>query len=409
MKKRFTFYIYSLMLGGIILGLIIGEYASGVYAQSVSELFTRADQLLKSAELQEAAGLYLQILEEIPEEVDAMVILGSIYSQMGEFEKAEEMLTRVIIITPEYKDAYQILSNVYINQDRIPDAIAVLKQLLERDSQHSGAMVKIVILYHKLGDYRNARSMLKILRNSGRSHSLPPNIERDLYAWRCDLNYIYEDIDILPDGNETTLSLSYCFRKGFTMVGSFQRVNRFEQIDYLSSISAYFSLPEEINWYVNLGYGFNNNFLPDSRLDIQAQTEIIQGTSLILKTNFLSFPDKQSDIYSLGIEHYFSEKFSTWYQYSIGKSEGNFNSFSHQLKANWFEDNLTSTLGIAWGDEISSEAGSETQNVIKNKSYFGSLTYWFKNNMGFKLNLSNESRENSYNKKGIGCGLVYRF
>lgn len=409
MKKRFTFYIYSLMLGGIILGLIMGGYTSGVYAQSVSELFTRADQLLKSAELQEAAGLYLQILEEIPEEVDAMVILGSIYSRMGEFEKAEEMLTRVIIITPEYKDAYQILSNVYINQDRIPDAIAVLKQLLERDSQHSETMVKIVILYHQLGDYNNARSMLKILRDSGRSHSLPPNIERDLYAWRYDLNYIYEDIDLLPDGNETTLSLSYRLRKGFTMVGSFQRVNRFEQIDCSSSVSAYFSLPEEIKWYVNLGYGLNNNFLPDSRLDIQAQTEIIQGTSLIVETNLLSFPDKQTDIYSLGIEHYFSEKFSTWYKYSIGTSEGNFNSFSHQLKANLFEDNLTSTLGIAWGDEISSEAGSETQNVIKSKSCFGSLTYWFKNNMGFKLNLSNESRENSYNKKGIGCGLVYRF
>lgn len=409
MKKRFTFYIYSLMLGGIILGLIMGGYTSGVYAQSVSELFTRADQLLKSAELQEAAGLYLQILEEIPEEVDAMVILGSIYSRMGEFEKAEEMLTRVIALTPEYKDAYQILSNVYINQDRIPDAIAVLKQLLERDSQHSETMLKIVILYHQLGDYSNARSMLKILRDSGRSHSLPPNIERDLYAWRCDLNYIYEDIDLLPDGNETTLSLSYCFRKGFTMVGSFQRVNRFEQIDYLSSISAYFSLPEEINWYVNLGYGFNHNFLPDLRLDIQAQTEIIQGTSLILKTNFLSFPDKQSDIYSLGIEHYFSEKFSTLYQYSIGKSEGNFNSFSQQLKANWFEDNLTSTLGIAWGREISSEAGSETQSIVENKSCFGSITYWFKNNLGIKLNLSYDSRENSYNKKGIGYGLVCRF
>ncbi|TFB09388.1 YaiO family outer membrane beta-barrel protein [Candidatus Atribacteria bacterium MT.SAG.1] len=409
MKKRFTFYIYSLMLGGIILGLIIGGYASGVYAQSVSELFTRANQLLKSAKLQEAAGLYLQILEEIPEEVDAMVLLGSIYSRMGEFEKAEEMLTRVIILTPEYKDAYQILSNVYINQDRIPDAIAVLKQLLERDSQQREAMVKIVILYHQLGDYSNARSMLKILRDSGMSHNLPPNIERDLYAWRCDLNYIYEDIDLLPDGNETTLSLSYCLRKGFTMVGSFQRVNRFEQIDYLSSISAYFSLPEEINWYVNLGYGFNHNFLPDLRLDIQAQTEIIQGTSLILKTNFLSFPDKQSDIYSLGIEHYFSEKFSTLYQYSIGKSEGNFNSFSQQLKANWFEDNLTSTLGIAWGREISSEAGSETQSIVENKSCFGSITYWFKNNLGIKLNLSYDSRENSYNKKGIGYGLVCRF
>ncbi|MEN3190757.1 MAG: hypothetical protein ABDK78_07575 [Atribacterota bacterium] len=61
------------------------------------------------------------------------------------------------------------------------------------------------------------------------------------------------------------------------------------------------------------------------------------------------------------------------------------------------------------GDEIFQRAGSEELSNVKTQKCFGALTYWFKNNMGLKLNLSYESRENSYNKKGTGFGLVYRF
>ncbi|PKP57105.1 hypothetical protein CVT91_11395 [Candidatus Atribacteria bacterium HGW-Atribacteria-1] len=61
------------------------------------------------------------------------------------------------------------------------------------------------------------------------------------------------------------------------------------------------------------------------------------------------------------------------------------------------------------GDEIFQRAGSEELSDVKTQKCFGALIYWFKNNMGLKLNLSYANRRNYYTKRGIGCGLVYKF
>ncbi len=369
----------------------------------------QADSSAKAGEFQEAIDLYLQALKISPEDVDILLHLGNLYLWSGEFEKAEKLLTRVINLTPEYEDAYQSLSNVYLNQDMVQEAIDVLERLIERNSEDVEKIIKVIILYHQLGDYSNARSMLKELQDKGIPYELPLGIQRDLYAWRGDINYTYEKNDLISDWNETVFSIAYCWKKGLTTVGTLQHINRFDSTDLMSSVSAYFSLPEAINWYVNLGWTKDSNFLPDFRMDIQAQTEILPATSLIAGVSSLSFPTELARTYSLGAEHYFSGNFSASYQYFIGKQDSDNTSSSHLLKTNWYKDNLTSTVGFTWGDEIFQVAGSEEPGEAKNQGCFSTLTYWFENNTGFKFNLSYNKRIESYSRIGIGCGLVYKF
>jgi len=384
----------------------IGGHALATNAQDIGALSIQADSLAKMGEFQKAAELYLHILERTPEDVDAMLSLGKMYLWTGKYVKAEERLTSVINLTPEYEDAYPILANVYLNQGRTQDAIDILKQLWERNPNRSDVILRLLHLYHQVGNYREARSIQKMLRDRGETYKLSPNIERDLYAWRGDVHYTYEKIDLIPDWSETILSMAYCWRKGFTAVGTFQRLNRFEKVNLMPSISAYFSLPVKVHWYVNLGYTQNSDFLPDFRADIRAQTQMMRGSSLIAGTSFLSFPTDQFQIYSLGAEQYFSGRFSVSYQYFISEPNA---SFSHLLRANGFGDHLTSTLGYAWGNEIFRVVSSEELGDVKTQTCFGTLTYWFKRDTGIKLNLSYAERIHSYTRRGIGGGLVFKF
>jgi len=410
MKKYFlSFGLIFIILSIVIFFLFINVFASGEEGRTLVNLLKQADSSVKAGEFQEAVDLYLQALEISPDDVDILLHLGNIYLWTGEFERAEKMLTRVINITPEYEDAYQSLSNVYLNQGMIQEAIDVLKRLIKRNPERVEVMVKVITLYHKLGDYTNARSVLRELQEKGIPYELPLGIQRDLYAWRCDIGYTYEKIDLIPDWNETVLSVAYCWKKGLTTVGTLQYMNRFESADLMSSVSAYFSLPEVVNWYVNLGWTKDSDFLPDFRMDIQAQTEIVPGISLIAGVSSLSFPDEQTRTYSLGAEHYFSGDFSTSYQYSTGKQNSDHTSSSHLLKVNWYKENLTSTVGFTWGDEIFQTVGSEEPGEVKTQGCFSTLTYWFEDNTGFKLNLSYNKRIESYSRIGIGCGLVYKF
>ncbi len=410
MKKYFlSFSLIFIILSIIIFFSFINVFASGEDGRPLVDLLKQADSSVKAGEFQEAIDLYLQALEISPDDVDILLHLGNLYLWTGEFEKAEKMLTRVINITPEYEDAYQSLSNVYLSQGMVQEAIDILKRLIERNPERVETMVKVITLYHQLGDYSNARLMLKELQEKGIPYELPLTIQRDLYAWRCDIGYTYEKNDLIPDWNETVFSMAYCWKKGLTTVGTLQRINRFESTDFMPSVSAYFSLPEAINWYVNLGWTKDSNFLPDFRMDIQAQTEIIPETSLIAGVSSLSFPTERARTYSLGAEHYFSGNFSASYQYFAGKQNSVNTSSSHLLKANWYEDNLTSTVGFTWGDEIFQVVGFEELGEAKNQGCFSTLTYWFEDNTGFKLNLSYNKRIESYSRIGIGCGLVYKF
>ena len=65
--------------------------------------------------LSEAENIYQQILETDPNYPDALHLLGVIFQQKGENDRAVDLITKAIEIKPEYGEAHNNLGNVLQN------------------------------------------------------------------------------------------------------------------------------------------------------------------------------------------------------------------------------------------------------------------------------------------------------
>ncbi len=97
---------------------------------TIQQVFDLALQRHQAGRLQEAEGLYRQILTQQPFHAAAMHHLGLIAHQTGQNDVAIDLIRRAIAINPNYAEAYSNLGNVLWIQGRLDEAIALLRQAI---------------------------------------------------------------------------------------------------------------------------------------------------------------------------------------------------------------------------------------------------------------------------------------
>ncbi len=80
---------------------------------------------------EQAAGLYLKILEQEPDHVLTHLNLGNVYFAMQEFEKAEQAYRKTLEINPYYVFGSLFLAKLYLQTNRPDQAVAVLQKVKE--------------------------------------------------------------------------------------------------------------------------------------------------------------------------------------------------------------------------------------------------------------------------------------
>ena len=96
----------------------------------------RVDQYLDEAvaavnrgAYEEAARLYMKILEQEPDHVLTYLNLGNVYSAVQEFEKAEQAYRKTLEINPYYAFGSLSLAKLYLQTNRPERGVAVLKKI----------------------------------------------------------------------------------------------------------------------------------------------------------------------------------------------------------------------------------------------------------------------------------------
>ena len=87
------------------------------------------DEIL--ALLQQGAGVDAiarcrQALTRFPEDVNILGLLGAALGDQGQFQEAEEVLLRVIDLTPTFAKPYEDLGTLLVQQGRFEDAVPLL-------------------------------------------------------------------------------------------------------------------------------------------------------------------------------------------------------------------------------------------------------------------------------------------
>ena len=97
---------------------------------SVKEKFNNAFKLHGSGKTDEAEKLYLEILQETPENYEVLNLLGILYFTQNELSKAEEYIVKAISLK---KDAYfyENLAKVYEKKKDYVSEIKILNEAVE--------------------------------------------------------------------------------------------------------------------------------------------------------------------------------------------------------------------------------------------------------------------------------------
>ena len=96
----------------------------------IQEKLNTAVGLHQSGRIDEAVGLYNQVLEQDPDNVNACYLLGVIAYQALKLDKAVDYLKKAILIAPsDY--LYKYLAEIYVDKEDVVNAIKCYLKAVE--------------------------------------------------------------------------------------------------------------------------------------------------------------------------------------------------------------------------------------------------------------------------------------
>jgi predicted TPR repeat methyltransferase len=134
---------------------------------------TDADHSLKlamqahgSGRLEEADALYQAVLDTHPDHADALHLWGVLHAQLGQHQRATELIARAIAQNPAEAMFHNNLGNVHMERGRYAEAEASYRQSFELDANRMDALNNLGVLWSSLGRHEAAEQALRQVMQS---------------------------------------------------------------------------------------------------------------------------------------------------------------------------------------------------------------------------------------------------
>jgi len=124
-------------------------------------IFDRAVELVKGGARKEAEALCREALDNDPDDINFVALLGWILAESNQLEEAAAMLGRAVRTTPGHGKAQEDLGTVLLNLNRPAEAIQHLERAQELRPPRAALFAKLGGAYQKLGRAAEADAALK--------------------------------------------------------------------------------------------------------------------------------------------------------------------------------------------------------------------------------------------------------
>lgn len=163
----------------------------------------QGETLFAEGKIEEAEKYFLDIVNENPEDEEALNNLGVISHAIGNFDNAEDYLLKALSVKDEHLDVLLNLADLYQSTNRWREAAVQLKKYISIYNQDHNVFNQLATVYLEVGNTQNARSALE------KSLALKP-----------DQDIIKESLQELEKGNVITsyLPTSGSFRGAFAEI-----------------------------------------------------------------------------------------------------------------------------------------------------------------------------------------------
>jgi len=120
-------------------------------SNNYNTLVNNAINLQNSGQFDQALNIYDTLLSQNPKDGRVLFLKGSLFGQMGEFEKCITSLKQSLAIYPEQADALNYLAFAYELSGQLPQALASYNNLLKLSPKHEDALLNKANILAKLG------------------------------------------------------------------------------------------------------------------------------------------------------------------------------------------------------------------------------------------------------------------
>lgn len=120
-----------------------------------------AMELHKQSKLDQAEGIYREVLAAAPNHPDALHFLGLMHYQRGRVEDAVQAIIAALSVAPDYVDARNNLGNIYMEQKRFEKAEACYRRTVELAPGHLGALNNLGTVLRALGRLEEAEPIFR--------------------------------------------------------------------------------------------------------------------------------------------------------------------------------------------------------------------------------------------------------
>ncbi len=129
--------------------------------QEVLQLLKRGIEYQKIGEAKSARACYQAVLKSVPDQPDALNLLGTLENEMGNFEKAILLISRAIQCEPTQPSFFSNLGNAFRGVGRIQKAISCYRKSISLSPGFHHAYYNLAVLYRQLGRLEDAETVLR--------------------------------------------------------------------------------------------------------------------------------------------------------------------------------------------------------------------------------------------------------
>lgn len=379
-------------------------------AQDYQELHEKGKQHYHANEDMEALKTYNRILEEYPEDADALLFRGRLLARMGMYDAAEKDLLRVLKKAPDYLDAYYALASLYYWQEDLENARLILSRWLRRDLENPDVYIlsaRVAIAGRK---YAAARTFLE----EASAYDADPEIigsllriinsPADKYDRTAGIQYEYLAVD--SDRSDWQHIRAF-FTRDFDNViitGELSRYHRNELTDHSAVADIYFQLWKKAYMNTRIQAGMNGTFLPRADLTIELFQAVGTRQEPAAGYRLMHFDSLAVHIPSFAWAAYPGE----WYirnKVSMIVRDGI--SWQNQLTLRYFFDNVDNYLQLM--NVLGTDFNVLTNEWMQSISLALSGSYCLTEHILFTAGLSWTRDEFFLQRFGGSAGLSYRW
>lgn len=180
--------------------------------EQIQQYMSEADSALDLGQNQQAVDLYTKVLNEEPKNHIALMMLGSIYGDIGDIPKAVNFLNQSINANADYAEPHFILGHINHATNQIDAAISSFAKAIEIDSEDSEYQKALGGIYHQTSQYNLAIPCFEKTINLNKSDAESTFMLACLYHSTGNFvsarEFYQKTINLDPSNDEAVISLA---------------------------------------------------------------------------------------------------------------------------------------------------------------------------------------------------------